>query len=180
MNRLLEVASEHKVFLGVSLALALTFVFWIESHKFSLQTPISLTPVEVIRVIPDSLTNFHGCPSGFLSKETMDCYQESGWLPRMVIRCNTTGFALTTEMVKGIPSGRKEFVTLQECGEASVVYWKPAHVAFGIRNLKIESMSWDLNQIIKLMCGDVPSTRSESGESSGVKEGQNDVPAGGG
>lgn len=136
------------------------------------------TAIDVVRVIPDSLRNFHGCPDGWLNSETMVCFQQSGWVLRMVIRCKVTGEKLTTKMVDSIPFDVDQFETVATCPGVSVVLWKPAGMAFGVREGKkwepgvpmsetgqrIELMSRDPDKIIKLMCGVASKTTPDASD----------------
>jgi hypothetical protein len=87
----------------------------------------------------------------------------------MSFTCLVTGESLRTDEVRKLWPKREDFILLRKCDGASVILWKPVNVAFGVRNLKIELMSRDPNQIIKLMCEELPKTtpgaeRSETPE----------------
>lgn len=147
----------------------------IEGIKGKVEKPRLPTPLDAVRMLPEKLLYFHGCPNPILDADTMSCVQESKLLPmRMTIRCKVTGDELTTGMIHGIPFDVDQFENVASCPGVSVILWKPAGMAFGVRRgrprepgtpfsdtlPKIELMSRDPNKIMKLMCGDESKTTS--------------------
>ena len=121
----------------------------------------------------------HGCPDRALNPKSMECEYDAFRI-RMSFYCKVTGERVTTEMVAGTHARKEDFAILQLCGDASVILWKPAHIAFGVRNLKIELMSRDPDQIIELMCGGsanaTPATGGSPGGGAGLPRGFSEAP----
>jgi len=160
--------SEHPLLWAVPVAVGVMIYFGYFSTKTKVEKVKPITPIQAVTAIPLKLRYFHGCPNRVLDLEKMYCLEDFGWLPKMTIGCRVTGVELTTDMVANIPYDITDFEVLQSCPGVTLVLWKPARMAFGVRNgkkweagtpfretlPKIELMSRDPNQIIQLMCGE--------------------------
>jgi len=151
---------------AVAVALGLTILMWKETREY--KGPPPRTDVSVVMAAVGHLTGGHGCPSGF-DQSTIVCEDSSGFWINMSFTCLVTGESLRTDDVRKLWPRREDFIVLRKCDGASVILWKPAHVAFGVTNLKIKLMSRDPDQIIKLMCGhENEAGTAEHGSTAGV------------
>jgi len=142
---------ERFFWLAIVIALGVTVLFWRRVQLY--KPPPPLTNVSVLTgAVGHLVTGGHGCPAS-LSETSMECSLDPLRL-RMTFICRTTGESLATRDVKDLWPKRQDFIVLRECGDASVILWKPARVAFGVRSLTIELMSRDPDRIIQLMCGE--------------------------
>ncbi len=135
--------------LAVVVALGLTGLMWHQTQLLKTRPP--RTDLDVLVGAVGHLIVGHGCPST-LDLAQMACRFDALRI-QMTFTCLATGESLSTRDVIDIWPRKKDFVVLRKCGNISIILWKPAQVAFGVRNLRIELMSRDPNKIIELMCG---------------------------
>ena len=143
------------LWLALAIASGVTILMWRETTRY--QGPPPRTDVSVVMAAVGHLTGGHGCPSGF-EQSSMVCEDASGFRIDMRFTCLATGESIRTRDVRDMWPRRKDFVVVRRCGNISIILWKPAQVAFGVRNLRIELMSRNPDKIIKLMCGESAKT----------------------
>lgn len=110
---------------------------------------------QVVPGVVSHLMNGHGCPVFSLNLNTIECDYD-GWSIKMELRCKTTAAELSTDMIHGVSGARSQFETVMECNDASIVRWEGTDFVFGVRDLKIEAFSRDMDEVVGLMCPQAP------------------------